>query len=79
MIRTVINDPDPVLPRAGQLLRRVPDGGRVLRGQRDLSGGDSGESVQSPEDGPERQGGQSQTDQEALPLPHHHRRAGESA
>lgn len=63
---------------AGQLLRWVPDGGRVLWGQWDLSGGDSWEPVQSPEDDPELQGRQSETDQEALPLPHHRRRAGEA-
>lgn len=62
---------------AGQLLRRVPDGGREPGEQRDLPRGDGGEPGPLAQDHPGSQVSESEADQEALPLPHHRRRAGE--
>lgn len=66
-----------LFPPAGQLLRRVPDGGREPGEQRDLPRGDSGEPGPLAQDHPGGQVSQSEADQEALPLSHHCRRAGE--
>lgn len=66
----------PSLP-AGQLLRRVPDGGCEPGEQRDLPRGDGGEPGPLAQDHPGGQVSESEADQEALPLPHHRRRAGE--
>lgn len=60
-------------PLAGQLLRRVPNGGCEPGEQRDLPRGGGGEPGPLAQDHPGGQVGESEADQEALPLPHHRR------